>query len=110
MEKTIHHFEMEENSKNELTIPLRMNQQHKFEEYNIEFCREDQKEVLAYILQYVKRWEDLDKTSESIDHFTPLRMTLCGVAGSGKSTLSQTLVTAIRKITGKTNSVYVSGP
>ena len=37
-------------------------------------------------------------------------MTLCGVAGSGKSTLINTLVTAIRKITGKTNSVYVCGP
>src|SRR6476469_5014882 len=39
-----------------------------------------------------------------------LRMTLSGVAGSGKSTLINTLVTAIRKITGKTNSVYVCGP
>src|SRR5687767_5196115 len=37
-------------------------------------------------------------------------MTLCGVAGSGKSTLINTLVTAIRKITGKSNSVYVCGP
>ena len=39
-----------------------------------------------------------------------MRMTLCGVAGSGKSTLINMLVTAIRKITGKTNSVYVCGP
>jgi len=37
-------------------------------------------------------------------------MTLCGVAGSVKSTLINTLVTAIRKITQKTNSVYVCGP
>src|SRR5688572_3278655 len=37
-------------------------------------------------------------------------MTLCGVAGSGKSTLVNTLVTTIREITGKTNSVYVCGP
>src|SRR5687767_15904966 len=43
-------------------------------------------------------------------NFTPLRLTLCGVAGSGKSTLINTLVTAIRKITRKTNSVYVCGP
>ena len=101
MEKTIHHFEMEKNSKDELTIPLRMNQQHKFEEHNIESCREDQKEVLAYILQYIKRWEELDKTPESIESFVPLRMTLCGVAGSGKSTLINALVTAIQKITEK---------
>ena len=37
-------------------------------------------------------------------------MTLCGVAGSGKSTLINTLVTAIRLITQKTTSVYVCGP
>ena len=37
-------------------------------------------------------------------------MTLCGVAGSEKSTLVNTLVTIIRKITQKTNSVYVCGP
>src|SRR5687768_9660516 len=37
-------------------------------------------------------------------------MTLCGVAGSGKSTLINTLLTAIRTITQKTNSVYVCGP
>src|SRR5687767_9954187 len=37
-------------------------------------------------------------------------MTLCGVAGSGKSTLINTLVTAIQKITQKTNSVHVVAP
>ena len=87
-----------------------MTQQHKLEEYSIDACREDQKEVLAYILQYFKKWYELDNTSDSLNDFTPLRMTLCGVAGSGKSTLINTLVTAIRKITQKTNSVYVCGP
>ena len=42
--------------------------------------------------------------------FTPLRMTLCGVAGSGKSTLINNLVTAIQKITQKSNSVHVVAP
>ena len=37
-------------------------------------------------------------------------MTLCGLAGSGKSTVINTLVTAIRKISQKNNSVYVCGP
>ena len=87
-----------------------MNQQHKFEEYSIDACSEDHKKVLSYILQYFKRWNELDKTPESVKNFSPLRMTLCGVAGSGKSTLINTLVTAIRKITRKTNSVHVCGP
>jgi GTPase SAR1 family protein len=87
-----------------------LNQQHQLEKYSIDACSKDQKDVLAYILQYVKRWQELDKTPESMKNFKPLRMTLCGLAGSGKSTLINTLVTAIRKITRKTNSVYVCGP
>src|SRR5687768_10406585 len=107
MEKTVAQVEIVGNTSNELRIPLRLNQQHKFEEYSIDDCSDDQKKVLSYILQYFKRWYELDKTPESLKNFTPLRLTLCGVAGSGKSTLINNLVTAIRKITQKTNSVYV---
>ena len=101
---------MEETTRDKLILPQRLNQDHKLEEYSIDACRQDQKKVLSYILQYFKRWYELDKTPEAVDTFTPLRLTLCGVAGSGKSTLISTLVTAIRKITGKTSSVYVCGP
>ena len=93
-----------------MIIPQKLNQQHQLEEYTIDACSKDQKEVLAYILQYLKKWDKISKTPESPETFTPLRMTLCGVAGSGKSTLVNTLVTIIRKITGKTDSVYVCGP
>jgi hypothetical protein len=101
---------MEENNSDKLLIPQRLNQQHKLEEYSIDACSKDQKKVLAYILQYLKKWYDLGKTPESLNNFTFLRMTLCGVAGSGKSTLFNTLVTVIWKITGKTSSVHVVGP
>ena len=109
MEQTIAQFEMEKNTRSELLLPQRLNQQHKLEEYSIDACSEDQKKVLSYILQYFQKWNELDKTPESLETFSPLRMTLCGVAGSGKSTLINTLVTAIRKITRKTNSVHVCG-
>ena len=101
---------MKENSKNDMILPQKMTQQHTLEEYCIDDCRDDQKEVLTFILQYFKSWYKSDKTPESIRAFTSLQMTLCGVAGSGKSTLINTLVTVIRKITQKTNSVYVCGP
>ena len=110
LEQTIAQFQMEGNTKDELMIPQRLNQQHKLEEYSIDACSNDQKQVLSYILQYFKRWDELAKTPESVENFTPLRMTLCRVAGSGKSTLINTLVTVIRKITQKNNSVYVCGP
>ena len=102
MEQTIAKYQSGESAKNDLIISHRLNQQHKLEEYTIDACRDDQKEVLSYILQYLKEWIELPKTPESLKTFTPLRMTLCGVAGSGKSTLINTLVTAIKKSHKKT--------
>ena len=110
MEETIAKYEMGENKKNNLLIPQKMTQQHKLEDYSIDDCRDDQKEVLSYILQFFKTWYESKKTPESLRAFTPLRIALWGVAGSEKSTLINTLVTIIRKITQKTNSVYVCGP
>src|SRR5688500_13722820 len=101
MEQTIAKLQMGEATKHELQIPQRLTQQHRLEDYTIDTCRDDQKGVLAYILQYFKTWFKSDKTSDASRAFTPLRMTLCGVAGSGKSTLINTLVTVIRKITQK---------
>jgi len=43
---------MGENATNQLVLPQRMTQQHTLEEYTIDACRDDQKEVLSYILQY----------------------------------------------------------
>ena len=110
LEQTISQFETEENTRNKLVLPQRLNQQHQLEEYSIDACSDDQKNVLSYILQYFKRWYKLTKTSEAVETFTPLRMTLCGLAGSGKSTLIHTLVTVIRKITQTSDSMYVCGP
>ena len=70
----------------------------------------DQKEVLAYMSQFFIKWYELVKTPDLQDTFTPLRMTLCGVAGSGKSTLINTFVSIVRTITQKTDSIYVCGP
>src|SRR5687768_17130320 len=110
MQDTIAEFQMGEITRNGLLIPQKMTQQHKLEDYSIDTCRNDQKEVLAYVLQYFKTWYESEKTPDSIRAYTPLRMTLCGVAGSGKSTLINTLVTVIRKITQRNNSVYVCCP
>src|SRR5688572_2402134 len=101
---------MKEDTNNLLKIPQRLNQQNELEEFTIDACSKDQKKAMAYILQCFKRWNEVANNPELQKTFTPLRMTLCGVAGSGKSTLINTLVTAIRKITQKTNSVYVVGP
>lgn len=91
-------------------IPQRFTQKHKLEEYTIDACKEDQKEALSYLLWYFKTWYESDKTHDSLRAFTPFRMTFSGVAGRVKSTLINTFVTIIRKVTQKASSVYVCGP
>jgi ribosome biogenesis GTPase A len=110
LNQTIDEFEKENSNKNTLLIPQKLNQQHKLVGYNIDDCTIDQKEVLAYMLQFFKKWYEMDKTPELLNTFTPLRMTVCGVAGSGKSTLINTFVSIVRTITQKTDSIYVCGP
>jgi len=68
MEQTIAEFQTGVNTRNDLLIPQRMTQQHKLEDYSIDTCREDQKEVLAYILQYFKTWYESDKTQIQLKH------------------------------------------
>ena len=110
LNQTIDEFENKNSNKNTLLIPQKLNQEHKLVGYNIDDCTIDQKEVLAYLSQSFKKWYEMDKSPESLESFTPLRMTLCGVAGSGKSTLINTFVSIVRTITQKTDSVYVCGP
>ena len=108
--KTIAEYEMGDTTREKLLFPKRLNQQHKLEKYSIDACSEDQKKYYLTFYSISKSAMKLPTISNLQQNVTPLRMILCGVAGSGKSTLINTLVTAIRKITGKTSSVYVCGP
>jgi GTPase SAR1 family protein len=55
----------------------------------------------------VRQWIE---SFESESEFEPLRLTVTGVAGSGKSTFIHTLVTAIRRLFQNEDSVAVCGP
>jgi GTPase SAR1 family protein len=55
------------------------------------------------VRQWIESFEDEEK-------FEPLRLTVTGVAGSGKSTFIHTLVTAIRRLFQSEDSVAVCGP
>ena len=75
-------------------------------EYNIENLSQDQKEALADVLSAVRRYcEGNDVNEEKV-----LRVTVSGVAGSGKSTWINTLVTSIRKIFDNNQTILVYGP
>jgi PIF1-like helicase len=75
-------------------------------EYNIDDLQSDQKETMAYVLDAVRRYsEGMDVNKEKV-----LRVTVSGVAGSGKSTWINTLVTALRRLFPESDCVSVFAP
>jgi PIF1-like helicase len=81
---------------------------HNGDSFELLNAKDDQQEVLAYILQRVHEWFQ----NIHVDGYKPepIRLTITGVAGSGKSYLTNCLVTALRKIFGTTDSVMVMAP
>lgn len=77
--------------------------------YEINDCEEDQKEIVAYVLRKLRGLVN-PAYCHRLDGDEDCHLTICGVAGSGKSVLIQTVVTAIRRVTGVTGTVLVFGP
>ena len=77
----------------------------------IEECSDDQKDIIAYVLARVQNWISVNTGKKGKKSFTPLRLTVRGVAGGGKSTLIQTLVKTVRSIFDNDHStVNICGP
>ena len=74
--------------------------------YVIEDLAEDQKEALADVLHALRLF--FSGTSINADNL--LQMTVCGVAGSGKSTWINTLVPLLREMFPNDNAVSVFAP
>jgi hypothetical protein len=75
-------------------------------EYKIRDLAMDQKESLAYVLHTVRQYCE----GHEINKEQVLRLTVSGVAGSGKSTWINTLVTALRKLFPESDTVSVYAP
>ena len=71
--------------------------------YSISFLRRDQRHVMAVVIHNLSQWLGGQT-------YFPLRMTISGVARSGKSTLIQTIVATVRNIFQRNDVVYVSAP
>jgi hypothetical protein len=84
------------------SLPLK----HDGTEYKLIDASDDQTQVLHFILDHLQKWFDPDTT----DKPEPLRLVISGVAGSGKSTLTNTIVTTVRKMFRSTKSVKVVAP
>ena len=92
-----------ETNRNDLYLPTKYDGTF----YTIDQLKDDQKDIVAVILNTLKHFiED--------DEFNPekqfLRMTITGVAGSGKSILINTIVTILRRIFQYNECIQVFAP
>jgi hypothetical protein len=77
--------------------------------YELQGLNKDQKEIAHYVLQGVKDWVECSRNGNSLE-YKPIRLTVRGVAGSGKSTLIHTLSTAVKRLFDCDSSVCINGP
>jgi hypothetical protein len=99
--------EYNNNKNNNLRIPKKTNG----EEFKLEDLNEDQFKIAYVILKKIKEWLGLVSATEARKkQFKPLRMTVLGCGGTGKSVLINTSVPCIRNIFQHNNSVFVTAP
>jgi hypothetical protein len=75
-------------------------------EYRMEDLHDEQRSIACHILDKIHEWMTLNDLSK----FVPLRCTMIGPAGSGKSVLINTITTCIRKLFDYNNVVAVGCP
>ena len=66
----------------------------------------DQKCVVSHVISSVKQWIECDNVSD----YELLRLTISGIAGSGKSTVINTLATLVREMFNIQDTVVVCAP
>ena len=70
----------------------------------------DQHQIMTRILSKLRGWLSHLSERGTSKSFKPLRLTIMGAAGTGKSVLINTLVTVLRKMFGLNDVVHVAAP
>jgi hypothetical protein len=107
----VEHLEREElhsTTDRSLDVPLKSDGRR----FELDDLLEDQRQIMTVILCKLREWLshlDIDDNCEMGD-FKPLRMTIMGAVGTGKSVLINTLVTVLRVMFDDNDVVHVAAP
>jgi hypothetical protein len=77
--------------------------------YDIDNATESQGKVLYRVFAKVKEWVEWDESDKSTE-FKPLRLTVRGAAGTGKSFIINTMVSYLRRMFDDSDVVHVIAP
>ena len=86
--------------------PIRVPLKSDGKRYLIKDLFDDQKFVVEAVMSKLKEWIETDNLAE----FQPLRLTLNGSGGCGKSVIINTLVSVIRRMFNQNGVVQVAAP
>ena len=103
----------EENSKTKkhnLRVPKKTDDTGKKRPYSVKDCNDSQKDILFLILDKLKEYFEKGKSECKDKTFTPLRMTIMGEAGTGKSFLINAITSIVRTMFQENDVVQVTGP
>ena len=90
----------------DLTLPLKINTNGTSSEYTVEDLYDDQKQVVAVVLDKILEWT----TCTDLKNFKPLRLTINGPGGTGKTVVMNTIVTLLRKMFNNNDVIKVCAP
>ena len=78
----------------------------------VDMAQDDQMDIALLVLQNLKQWTACATTTDQqiAESYRPLRLTVRGAAGSGKSFFIKALANTIRDIYGDQNVVHISAP
>lgn len=75
-------------------------------EFKVKYLYGDQQQVVTEVMSKIREWIECDDLSQ----FKPLRMTVAGAGGTGKSVIINTIVTLMRKMFQYDGVVKIAAP
>ena len=80
--------------------------------YEITDSSQDQEPLVRVILSKVKEWIEINRSNDidKMQNFKPLRLTVRGMAGSGKSFVINIVRTALMRVFGRNDSITIAAP
>jgi hypothetical protein len=105
-------MEQVESSNRIVNLPTRFTDDTTSSFYEVSDLSQDQEPIVRVILSKIKEWievnrcDDLDK----LNNFKPLRLTVRGMAGSGKSFIIKVVRTALMRVFGCNDPITIAAP